>query len=63
MNILDFFCGEKPCLDSLLSLKKEYLSELTLSFAECSECDAIFIQRKYLKSVFNILKNSNNKDK
>jgi hypothetical protein len=63
MNILDFFCEEKPCLDSLLSLKKEYLSELTLSFAECSECDAIFIQRKYLKSVFNILKNSNNKDK
>ena len=63
MNILDFFCEEKACDDYLQELKQEYFNELKSSLAGCGDCEAIYIQKKYLHGLYYIMKNSNNKDK
>jgi hypothetical protein len=57
MNILDFFCIDKPCDPKFQKLKEEYFNELNKTTHSCLECETIEIQDKYLKELYFIMKN------
>lgn len=63
MNILDFFCIEKPCSEELQQLKNKYFFEIKKSFYSCSECDTFQIRKKYIKLLYYEMKNLQQKDK
>lgn len=63
MNILDFFCEEKQFSEQFKELRSEYFKDLADLTNTCSECDLIYVQKKYLHTLFNIMKNFNDKDK
>ena len=47
MYILDFFDEYKHCDESLIELKKQYLTELA-SLSSCKHCKLLQIREKYL---------------
>lgn len=56
MNILDFFCEEKPFIEEFQDLRRKYFVDLRENFYSCEECDISQIQKRYLKTLYLTLK-------